>query len=87
MDALGEEWRDIIAAKSALFSYTRLEKPTVEARCRRWTRARTCKRPTPRRVPWCAILQSFYALRETFLEELGLEEPDSSAAHFRRTQG
>lgn len=28
--ALKEEWRDIIAAKSALFSYTQLEKPSSE---------------------------------------------------------
>jgi len=30
VDALKEEWRDIIAAKSALFSYTQLKMPTVE---------------------------------------------------------
>src|SRR5262245_57982863 len=30
IEALKEEWRDIIAAKSALFSYTQLEKPTLE---------------------------------------------------------
>ena len=30
IDALKEEWRDIIAAKSALFSYTQLERPTLE---------------------------------------------------------
>ena len=29
--ALKEEWRDIIAAKSVLFSYTQLEKPTARA--------------------------------------------------------
>ena len=30
IDALKEEWRDIIAAKSALFSYTQLERPTLD---------------------------------------------------------
>ena len=30
IDALKEEWRDIIAAKSALFTYTQLERPTAE---------------------------------------------------------
>src|SRR5262245_27523813 len=30
IDALTEEWRDIIAAKSALFTYTQLERPTLE---------------------------------------------------------
>ena len=30
IEALKEEWRDIIAAKSALFSYTQLERPTLE---------------------------------------------------------
>ena len=39
---------------------------------------KTRRTPTPRRATSCAtaILQSFYALRETFLEELDLEEPD-----------
>src|SRR5262245_46776305 len=30
IEALKEEWRDIIAAKSALFSYTQLERPSLE---------------------------------------------------------
>ena len=30
VDALKQEWRDIIAAKSALFTYTQLERPTLE---------------------------------------------------------
>ena len=30
VEALKEEWRDIIATKSALFAYTQLERPTVE---------------------------------------------------------
>ena len=30
IEALKEEWRDIIAAKSALFAYTQLERPTLE---------------------------------------------------------
>ena len=30
VEGLKEEWRDIIATKSALFAYTQLEKPTLE---------------------------------------------------------
>src|SRR5215510_4969357 len=30
VEALKEEWRDIIATKSALFAYTQLERPTAE---------------------------------------------------------
>ena len=30
VEALKEEWRDIIATKSALFAYTQLERPTLE---------------------------------------------------------
>jgi len=39
-------------------------------------RARTPIRRQKRATCARAILQSFYALRETFLEELDLEEPD-----------
>ena len=117
--ALKEEWRDIIAAKSGLFSYTQLEKPTLElylatfcqlsetidnmrsvyqnvgetgdivglypyAPLHDMRRALQTldprKNPSPsaemRALVRDAVLQSFYALRETFLEELDLEEPD-----------
>jgi hypothetical protein len=30
IDALKEEWRDIIAAKSAVFTYTQLDRPTLD---------------------------------------------------------
>jgi len=119
IDALKEEWRDIIAAKSALFTYTQLERPTAEQYLATFcTLSETIdnmrsvyrnvgetdaliglypyaplhdmrralqtldprKSPAPdsdmRGLARDAILQSFYALRETFLEELDLEEPD-----------
>ena len=118
--ALKEEWRDIIAAKSALFSYTQLEKPSSEIYLVTFCKLsetidnmrsvyqnvgetgdlvglypyaplhdmrRALQTLDPRKNPQApdaemralvrdAILQSFYALRETFLEELDLEEPD-----------
>src|SRR5262249_54315983 len=117
--ALKEEWRDIIAAKSALFSYTQLERPTLErylatfcqlsetidnmrsvyqnvgetgelvglypyAPLHDMRRALQTLDPRKNAEPGAearalvrdAILQSFYALRETFLEELDLAEPD-----------
>src|SRR5215472_3886306 len=119
VEALKEEWRDIIATKSALFAYTQLERPTSEqyivtfckvsetidnmrsvyqnvgetddviglnpyAPMHDMRRALQTldprKNPNPdadaRNLVRDAILQSFYALRETFLEELDLEEPD-----------
>jgi hypothetical protein len=119
IDALKEEWRDIIAAKSALFTYTQLERPSLEqyldtfcklsetidnmrsvyqnvgetetliglypyAPLHDMRRALQTldprKSPTPdaeaRALVRDAILQSFYALRESFLEELDLEAPD-----------
>jgi hypothetical protein len=120
IEALKEEWRDIIAAKSALFTYTQLERPTVEQYLATFCKLSETidnmrsvyqnvgetdaliglypyaplhdmrralqtleprKNPTPpdaeaRALVRDAILQSFYALRETFLEELDQEEPD-----------
>ena len=119
IDALKEEWRDIIAAKSALFSYTQLERPTLEQYLTAFCKLSETidnmrsvyrnvgetgdligiypyvplhdmrralqtldprKNPNPdaeaRNLARDAILQSFYALRETFLEELDLEAPD-----------
>jgi hypothetical protein len=119
IEALKEEWRDIIAAKSALFSYTQIERPTLEQYLAAFCRLsetidnmrsvyqnvgetddligiypyvplhdmrRALQTLDPRKNPDAdaeartlardAILQSFYALRETFLEELDLEEPD-----------
>jgi hypothetical protein len=119
IDALKEEWRDIIAAKSALFTYTQQERPSVEqylATFRKLSETidnmrsvyqnvgetsdliglypyaplhdmrRALQTLEPRKNPnpdaearalvRDAILQSFYALRETFLEELDLEAPD-----------
>jgi hypothetical protein len=119
IDALKEEWRDVIAAKSALFTYTQLEQPTLEQYLATFCKLsetidnmrsvyqnvgetdaliglypyaplhdmrRALQTLDPRKNPSPdadahalardAILQSFYALRETFLEELDLEEPD-----------
>ncbi len=119
IDALKEEWRDIITAKSALFTYTQLERPTTEQYLATFCKLsetidnmrsvyqnvgetdsliglypyaplhdmrRALQTLDPRKTPnpeaeartlvRDAILQSFYALRETFLEELDLEEPD-----------
>ncbi len=119
IDALKAEWRDIIAAKSALFSFTQLERPTLEQYLAAFCKLsetidnmrsvyqnvgetgsliglypyaplhdmrRALQTLDPRKAPNAdtetrnlardAILQSFYALRETFLEELDLEEPN-----------
>ena len=119
VEALKEEWRDIIATKSALFAYTQLERPTSEQYIATFCRLsetidnmrsvyrnvgetddlvglypyaplhdmrRALQTLDPRKTPGPdvearnlvrdAILQSFYALRETFLEELDLEQPD-----------
>jgi hypothetical protein len=119
VEALKEEWRDIIATKSALFAYTQLERPTPEQYIATFCRLsetidnmrsvyrnvgetdaliglypyaplhdmrRALQTLDPRKSPAPdsearnlvrdAILQSFYALRETFLEELDLEQPD-----------
>ena len=120
IDALKEEWRDIIAAKSAVFSYTQLEQPTLEKYLAAFCKLSETidnmrsvyrnvgetsdligiypyvplhdmrralqtldprKNPNPdteaRNLARDAILQSFYALRETFLEEMDLEAPDN----------
>jgi hypothetical protein len=119
IDALKEEWRDIIAAKSALFTYTQLERPTLEQYLATFCKLsetidnmrsvyqnvgetealiglypyaplhdmrRALQTLDPRKSPDAsadaralvrdAIMQSFYALRETFLEELDQEAPD-----------
>jgi hypothetical protein len=119
VDALKEEWRDIIATKSALFAYTQIERPTTEQYIATFCKLsetidnmrsvyqnvgetgdliglypfaplhdmrRALQTLDPRRSPEAdaeqrnlvrdCMLQSFYALRETFLEELDLEEPD-----------
>ena len=118
VEALKEEWRDIIATKSGLFAYTQLESPTPEQYIAAFCRLsetidnmrsvyrnvgetgslvglypyaplhdmrRALQTLDPRKAPADAesrnlvrdaILQSFYALRETFLEELDLEQPD-----------
>jgi hypothetical protein len=119
VDALKEEWRDIIATKSLLFAYTQHEKPTLDQYLETFCKLsetidnmrsvyrnvgetdglvglypyaplhdmrRALQTLDPRKTPTVdaetrnlvrdAILQSFYALRETFLEELDLEEPD-----------
>lgn len=118
--ALKEEWRDIIKAKSALFTFTQLENPTkaqyLDAFCsvsetidnmravygnvgetrdligiypyaplhdmRRALQAIEPKdgravSAEERKLARDAILQSFYALRETFLEELDSQAPDN----------
>lgn len=119
IEALREEWHDIIKAKSALFTFTQLERPTQEqyltAFCaisetidnmrtvyqnvgetnkliglypyaplhdmRRALQALEPRQSSDtseqqRKLARDAILQSFYALRESFLEELDLESPD-----------
>lgn len=119
LEALKEEWRDIIHAKSALFAYTQLERPGREqymtaflaisetldnmrtvysnvgetealiglypfAPLHDMRRALQTLDPAKaqditsddRRLARDAILQSFYALRESFLDELDLEPPD-----------
>jgi hypothetical protein len=118
VEGLKEEWRDIIATKSALFTYTQLEHPTFEQYIATFCRLsetidnmrsvyrnvgetgtmiglypyaplhdmrRALQTLDPRKnnpdlesrnLVRDAILQSFYALRETFLEELDLEQPD-----------
>ena len=119
VEALKEEWRDIITTKSALFAYTQNEQPTTEQYIETFCKLSETidnmrsvyqnvgettdmvglypnaplhdmrralqtldprKHPAPdaeaRALVRDAILQSFYALRETFLEELDLEEPD-----------
>jgi hypothetical protein len=119
IDALKEEWRDIIAAKSAVFTYTQLDRPTLDQYLSAFCKLsetidnmrsvyqnvgetgdliglypyaplhdmrRALQTLDPRKLPVPdadarnlardAVLQSFYALRENFLEELDLEEPD-----------
>lgn len=119
VEALKQEWRDIIATKSALFAYTQIERPTPEQYIATFCRLsetidnmrsvyqnvgetddliglypyaplhdmrRALQTLDPRKngspdqqtrnLVRDAILQSFYALRETFLEELDLEQPD-----------
>jgi hypothetical protein len=118
--ALKEEWRNMVKAKSALFTYTQLENPTQEqyltsfcaisesldnmravyrnvgetdsliglypyAPLHDMRRALQTLEPMAGRIVTAeerklardAILQSFYALRETFLEELDLEAPEN----------
>ena len=134
IDALKEEWRDIIAAKSALFTYTQLDRPTQEQYLATFcTLSETidnmrsvyrnvgetdsliglypyaplhdmrrvlqtldpADNPNPsaeeRKLVRDASLQVFYALRETFLEELDQEEPDhpllNSAARRTKVSG
>jgi hypothetical protein len=131
IEALREEWRDIIQAKSALFTFTQMPNPTQEhylqAFCsisetidnmrtvysnvgesrqliglypyaplhdmRRALQTLDPRRnPSPtedqRKLARDAILQSFYALRESFLEELDLEAPDKPLLNLggRRTK-
>jgi hypothetical protein len=119
VEALEQEWRNIVSTKSALFTYCAKTYPTtddfVAAFCRisetldnmrivyrnvGETRdlvglypyaplhdmRRALQSIDPRKTSLIseeqrtlarhAILQSFYALRETFLEELDLQEPD-----------
>jgi hypothetical protein len=131
IESLREEWRDIIAAKSALFAFTQTEQPTPEQYLAAFCKLSETidnmrivyknvgetdaliglypyaplhdmrrvlqtleprKNPAPpeeeRKLARDAILSSFYALRETFLEELDLEEPTHPLLIFggRRTK-
>lgn len=119
VEALKEEWRDIIATKSALFAFTQIEQPTTEQYVTTFCKLsetidnmrsvyqnvgetgdlvglypfaplhdmrRALQTLDPRKNPAAstdqrnlvrdAILQCFYAIRETFLEELDLEQPE-----------
>jgi hypothetical protein len=120
VEALREEWQDIIKAKSALFAFTQIETPTqkeyVTAFCAisesidnmrsvyknvgetgslvglypyepLHDMLRALQTLEPRMNPTLAeshrtaarkdIIESWYALREQFLEELELEPPDN----------
>lgn len=120
LTALKEEWRNIVKAKSALFTFTQRETPSQEeyfaafcaisesldnmravyanvgetrgqiglypyAPLHDMRRALQALEPEAgrqvtaedRKLARDAILQAFYALRETFLEELDLEAPDN----------
>ena len=120
LTALKEEWRNIVKAKSALFTFTQRAAPSQEeyfaafcaisesldnmravyanvgetsrqiglypyAPLHDMRRALQSIEPDvgrrvsaeDRKLARDAILQSFYALRETFLEELDLEAPDN----------
>ena len=120
LNALKEEWRNIVKAKSTLFTYTQLDSPSKEqylaafcaisesldnmravyrnvgetdaliglypyAPLHDMRRALQTLKPASGRVVTAderelvrdSIMQSFYALRETFLEEMDLEAPDN----------
>lgn len=120
LTSLKEEWRNIVKAKSALYTYTQLDKPDqaqyLAAFCaisesidnmravyrnvgesdsliglypyaplHDMRRALQTLKPganrvltnEEREVARDAIVQSFYALRETFLEEVDLEAPEN----------
>jgi hypothetical protein len=120
LNALKEEWRNIVKAKSSLFTFTQRAAPSQEeyfaafctisesldnmravyanvgenrsqiglypyAPLHDMRRALQSIEPEAgrevsaedRKLARDAILQSFYALRETFLEELDLEAPDN----------
>jgi hypothetical protein len=120
LNALKEEWHNIVKAKSSLISYTQLDAPTqaqyIAAFCtisesidnmravygnvgetttqiglypyaplHDMRRALQSIEPEAGRIVSAedrklardAILQSFYALRETFLEEMDLEAPEN----------
>jgi hypothetical protein len=120
LNALKEEWRNIVKAKSTLFTYTQLESSSHEqylaafctisesldnmravyrnvgetdaliglypyAPLHDMRRALQTLKPAPgrtytreeRELVRDSIMQSFYALRETFLEEMDLEAPDN----------
>jgi hypothetical protein len=120
LNALKEEWRNIVKAKSTLYTYTQLDSPSQEqylaafcaisesldnmravyrnvgetdaliglypyAPLHDMRRALQTLKPAGGRTLTTderdlvrdSILQSFYALRETFLEEMDLEAPDN----------
>ena len=119
IEALRQEWREIVQAKSAIFTYTNLDNPTLEQYLATFCRVsetidnmRTVYAnvgeteeliglypfapihdmrralqtldprgggdlgPVARKRVRDATLQVFYAVRDRFLEELDLEEPD-----------
>lgn len=124
INALKEEWRDIIRSKSALYTFTQLAKPTGDDYLRAFCsisetidNMRTVYRNVgetdsliglypfsplhdmrralqtldprkgdvtaeQRRLARDAILQAFYALRESFLDELDPEAPDNPTLIF-----
>ena len=90
LNALKEEWRNIVKAKSTLYTYTQLDSPSQEQYLAAFCaisesldnmgedpQVGARRTADERDLVRDSIMQSFYALRETFLEEMDLEAPDN----------